>query len=371
MHIGLDASRVSLSERTGTETYSLHLIRHLLALGGEHRFSLYLRRPLERGSLPIGPHTEERVIRVPRLWTHVGLSWEMARRQPDVLFVPAHVLPLKHPRRTIVTVHDLGYRYYPHAHRRLDWLYLDASTRWNAWTAQVVLADSEKTANDLHRFYGTPSAKVRIVYPGRDEKLERVEDAATLAAVRAKYGLSTDYILHIGTLQPRKNLARLVEAFAQTIQQEPKAKRVQLVLAGKKGWLYQELFQRVSVLGLRDRVIFPGYVPDADLPALLSGATCFAFPSLYEGFGFPVLEAQACNVPVVCANSSSLPEVAGDGALLVSPHDTAAWAEAMARILTDEGLRVQLSERGLRNTLRFSWRQCATEVLQVLEETGR
>jgi glycosyltransferase involved in cell wall biosynthesis len=375
MLIGLDASRLApasaaLSGRTGTETYSLHLIRHLLALDGEHRFRLYLRKPLAPGLLATEGNVEPRVIRVPRLWTHVGLSWEMVRRPPDVLFVPAHVIPLLHPRRSIVTVHDLGYRLYPQAHRRRDRLYLDISSRWSARVAQMVLADSQATANDLQRFYGIPPEKVRVVYPGRDEALSPVQDAGVLAARRAQYGLGERYILHIGTLQPRKNLVRLVEAFREMMRRLPESEHVQLVLAGKKGWLYADLFRRVKDWGLEDRVIFPGYVPDADLPVLLSGATCFAFPSLYEGFGFPVLEAQACGVPVVCSDASSLPEVAGDGALLLSPHDTMAWADALTRVLTDEGLRAQLRLRGFANVTRFSWRTCAAEVMRVLEEVG-
>lgn len=376
MLIGLDASRLAptssvLPGRTGTETYSLHLLRHLLAIGGRHRFRLYLRAPLGEGGLPAGTEAEQRVIRLPRLWTHVGLSWEMARRPPDVLFIPAHVVPLIHPRRTVVTVHDLGYRLYPQTHRRLDFLYLEWSTRWSAHAARVVLADSQATANDLRRFYGIPVEKVRVVYPGRDEALAPVRDPAALAAVRAKYGLTGRYVLHIGTLQPRKNLIRLVEAFSEVPKREPELGDLRLVLAGKKGWLCEGLFRRVAELGLQERVLFPGYVPDGDLPALLSGAVCFAFPSLYEGFGFPVLEAQACGVPVICSNAASLPEVAGDGALLVSPHDTAAWTEALMRVLTDEELRAQLTARGFANVARFSWRRCAEEVMQALEDAGR
>ena len=375
MLIGLDASRLAPASaaspgRTGTETYSLHLIRHLLALDGGHRFRLYLREPLAPGLLATGGNVEQRVIRVPRLWTHVGLSWEMVRRPPDVLFVPAHVIPLLHPRRSVVTVHDLGYRLYPQAHRRRDGLYLDISTRWSARVARIVLADSQATANDLRRFYGIPTEKVRVIYPGRDESLSPVQDVGALAAIRAKYGLGERYILHIGTLQPRKNLVRLVEAFGKVVKKLPDTKRGQLVLAGKKGWLYAELFRRVKDLGLEDRVVFPGYVPDADLPALLSGAACLVFPSLYEGFGFPVLEAQACGVPVVCSDASSLPEVAGDGALLISPYDTMAWADALLQVLTDEGLRAQLRLRGFANLTRFSWRACAAEVMRVLEEVG-
>ena len=365
MLIGIDASRAVTARRTGTETYSLHLIRALLALGADHRFRLYFRQPpppdLFNG-------VDLRVIPFPRLWTHLRLSGEMLRRPPDVLFVPAHVLPLVHPRRSVVTVHDLGYLYHPEAHTRTQNLYLRWSTRYNARAAAHLLADSEATRRDLVRRYGVPPEKITVAYPGYDERLAPVTDPAALAAVRARYGLTGPYLLYLGTLHPRKNLSRLIQAFYNL---QPATCNLQLVLAGKKGWLYDDIFAQVRALGLTERVIFTGYVPDDDLPALLSGALAFVYPSLYEGFGFPVLEAMACGAPVVCSNVSSLPEVAGDAALLVDPLDTAALAAALARLVGDEGLRRELRERGFRQVRKFSWRRCAGQVLGVLERVGR
>jgi glycosyltransferase involved in cell wall biosynthesis len=197
-----------------------------------------------------------------------------------------------------------------------------------------------------------------------------------LTRMRARYGLSDSYLLYVGTLHPRKNLVRLVQAFALTLRSsfsmpESLPSDLQLVLAGQKGRLYDELFAQVRKLGLTDRVVLAGYVPDADLPALLSGALAFVFPSLYEGFGLPILEAMACATPVVCSNVSSLPEVAGDAALLVEPLDTQSLAEAIHRIVTDKDLRRTLVERGFRQIRVFSWRRCAREILQILEEVGR
>lgn len=366
MLVGIDASRAMRARRTGIENYSLQLIRHLLALGSDHRFRLYSDRVPPAGLLGADVCPELRVIPFPRLWTHVRLSGEMLRRPPDVLFVPAHVLPLLHPRRSVVTVHDLGYLYYPEAHTRWQRVYLHWSTRWNARQSTHIVVDSEATKADLAERYCVPAEKMTAVYPGRDETLRPVTDPAMLAAVRARYGLGEQYILHVGTLQPRKNLLRLVEAFARIGD-----RGVQLVLAGKRGWLAEPLLRRVEELGLSQAVRFPGYVEEADLPALLSGAACFAFPSLYEGFGFPVLEAQACGTPVVASNASSIPEVAGDGALLVDAHDTAALAQAMVRVLSDETLRAELIARGLANVQRFSWRRCAEQTLAILEKVGR
>ena len=358
MLIGIDASRAVSARPTGTETYSRRLIQALLRLESSHRFRLYFR-----GSPPAGafPGAQVRAIPFPRLWTHLRLSWEMARRPPDALFVPAHVLPLVHPRASLVTVHDLGYVYFPEAHPWGQRLYLDLSTRWNARVAAHVLADSQATRADLVARYGTPPDRITVAYPGCDETLAPVRDPAAIEAVKARYEVSGDYFLYLGTLQPRKNLARLVAAFADL---RPAAV---LVLAGKRGWLYEDLFVQVRRLGLEGRVLFPGYVPDYDKAALLSGALAFVFPSLYEGFGLLVLEAQACGCPVLTSTTSSLPEVAGDAALLIDPGDTGAIAAGMKQLSTAPGLRAALIERGLANVRRFSWAACAQTVLDAIE----
>ena len=360
MRIGIDASRAAVAQRTGTEHYSYQVIRRLLALAGETPITLYYNQPPPPGLFAGG---EARVIPFPRLWTHLRLSWEMLLRPPDALFVPAHVLPPVRPRRTVVTVHDLGYLYHPEAHTRFARWYLDLSTRWNARVATQVIADSEATRRDLIRFYHTPATKIVVVYPGVGREFAPVTDAAARRAARERYGLPEGYILYVGTLQPRKNLARLVQAFAMLCQNTAAP---DLVIAGKKGWLYDEIYRQVSVLGLERRVHFPGYVAQDDLPALLSGARCFALPSLYEGFGLPVLEAMACGTPVVCSNVSALPEVAGDAALLVDPTDTAALAEALRVAALDEGRRQRLIAAGRAQAARFSWERCAREIWGLL-----
>lgn len=371
MLIGIDASRAVAARRTGTENYSLHLIRELLAQGQDSRFRLYFNQAPAPGLFPEG--SELRIIPFPRLWTHLRLSLEMLSSPPDLLFVPSHVLPLAHPRRNVVTVHDLGYHYYPEAHTRFQSHYLRWSTRYNARTATRVLADSEATREDLMRYYGIPREKIVVVYPGRDETLVPVAESPTRANLCARYGVRGPYLLYVGTLHPRKNLVRLVQAFASLLSSLSSTAQVsldslQLVLAGQKGWLYEEIFAQVRELGLAERVILTGYVPDSDLGSLLSGALAFVFPSLYEGFGLPVLEAMACGTPVVCSDVSSLPEVAGDAALYVDPLDVGAMAQALYQIAVDAGLRRTLVGRGFQQVHRFSWRRCAQETLQVLED---
>jgi len=367
MRIGVDASRTTARWRTGTEGYSLHLIRELLCLGTKHRLRLYFNQAPPPGLFAAG--AEMRIMPFPRLWTHARLSWEMALRPPDLLFVPSHVLPVVHPQRSVSTVHDLGFLYYPESHTAFQNAYLRWSTRYNGRSAACVVADSQATRQDLVRHYQIDATKITVIYPGRDESIAQVTDPDILADLRARLGLAERYLLHVGTLHARKNLVRLVEAFAGALPDLLPG--TQLVLAGRKGWLHDDIMARVRQLGLEDRVIFPGYVPSADLPALLSGAIAFVFPSLYEGFGFPVIEAMACGVPVVCSGTSSLPEVAGEAALFVDPLDTAALSQAIRRVASEEPLRRSLVERGWQQAGRFSWRRCARQVLDLLEEVGR
>ncbi len=300
------------------------------------------------------------MIPFPRLWTHLRFSWEMARRDPDLLFVPAHVIPLIHPR-SVVTVHDLGYIYHPQAHRPFDRLYLDLSTRFNVSVASQIIADSEATKNDLVKQYGVPEERITVVYPGCN--LEPAETG--WERVRERYHLPDRYILHLGTLHPRKNILRLLEAF-QSLTRD--FSDLHLVLAGKKGWLYEEILSKAE--GLGSRVHFPGYIASEDLPLLLRRARLFILPSLYEGFGFPILEAMAAGTPVVCSNASALPEVAGGAALLFDPHDVEAMRETTRRVLEDEALRAELVERGLERAKVFSWERCARETLRVLEKVA-
>ena len=361
--IGIDASRALSAVPTGTEGYSFHLIRALLPrLRPKQTVRLYTRQPLPPGAFP---GAKVRTISFPRLWTHVALSWEMARRPPDLLFVPAHVLPPVRPRRTLVTVHDVGYRYFPEAHPGGQRLYLALSTRWNATVASHVLVDSMATCDALVEAYGISRDKLTVGYPGYDTTLRPVRDPRRLQAVRARYGLGDGrYVLSLGRIQPRKNLQRLISAFDRVRAAHP---ALHLVLAGPSGWLADPIRAHVAALGLEHAVHFPGYVAETDKAALLSGAAVFAFPSLYEGFGFPVLEAQACETPVLTSSTSSLPEVAGEGALLVDPTETAAIAQGLARLLTDEDIRRELVAQGRANLDRFSWQRTARRVHALMK----
>lgn len=374
MIIGIDASRATTGQRTGTEAYAYYLIRALIPLAAERRYRLRLyfnQSPpgnlfddLDAGGF------EYVIIPQRRLWTHLRLGRELRARPPVVFFTPAHVIPIGYNGPSVATIHDLGYEYFPEAHPPRQLAYLRWSTRHNARVARRIVADSAATRSDLIKFYNIDPVKIDVIYPGADPGVRRSDNIGQIDAALAKYGLRRPYFLYLGTLQPRKNLVRLVEAFAASrLHQEGYT----LVLAGKQGWLADPLQAAVGDLpsSVRPHVHLPGYIGETEKNLLLSGATALVFPSLYEGFGFPVLEAQACGTPVICANTSSLPEVVGDGALLIDPLDVQAIAGAMRQITGDAALRARLVEFGYANLGRFTWSKSAGRVLSVLEAAAR
>ena len=370
MRIGIDASRAVSPQRTGTENYSLHLIRRLLDMqgpgAGRQEFTLYCNRAPGPGLFPPGDHHRVQVMPFPRLWTHLRLSWEMAFHAPDVLFVPAHVIPLVHPRASVVTIHDLGHLYFPEAYPKKALRYLAWSTGHNVRAAAHLLADSEATKRDLCSHFSISPEGVTVVYPGVGPEYRPNQDPAMIEAVKKRYQITYPYVLHVGTLQPRKNIERLLEAFA--LARSRRGLQERLVLVGRTGWLSESLQNRIR--DMADAVVLVGYIPESDLPFFYAGATVFVLPSLFEGFGMPLLEAMASGTPVIAANTSSLPEVVGDAGLLFDPLSTEALAEALARACENRQLRERLQAGGLARSKQFTWEEAARKTLDVLKKVG-
>ncbi len=355
MRLAIDASRTTVARVTGTERYALDLIRALLRQTSDHQITLYFR---DQPPADLFPGADCRVIPYPRAWTHLRLAAELFKDRPDALWTPAHTLPFVFPGKGIMTVHDLGYKYFPEAHPPNQRRYLDLSTRWSASRAALIFADSQATADDLVRFYHTSQRKIRVVYPGVD-----APPIGDVAAVRAKYHLPERYFLFLGTLQPRKNIQRIVQAFQRWRKTRPKDDPTGLVLAGGRGWL----FDAAWILGA-EHLYMPGYIDDADKGAVYAGALALVFPTLYEGFGFPILEAMLCRTPVITSTTSSLPELAGEAALLVDPLNVEAISAALERISTDAALRRRLIDAGVPQAQQFTWERAAQAVLQALKE---
>jgi glycosyltransferase involved in cell wall biosynthesis len=296
----------------------------------------------------------------PKIWTHIRLSAEMARNRPDVLFIPAHVLPLIHPPRSVVTVHDVGYLYHASSYIPRERLYLKLSTRFSARFAEHLIADSAATRDDLVHKLGVDPAKISVVHLGVADAFRPDGHDSTLASLRHRLALAGDYIIHVGTLKPRKNLARLLAAF-HLLRRESRMD-LKLVLVGKPGGFSGTI---------RDGVIEAGYLSDADLAALIRGAVALAIPSLFEGFGLPALEAMACGTPVLASNTSSLPEVVGDAAILVDPLSVDSIHDGLAKLIDSSDLRQELAKKGIEQASKFSWQKTAEETLSVLEKVGR
>lgn len=361
MRIAIDASRTTVQRVTGTEQYAIRLIRALIDLNSEHQLVLYFRDQPSPDLFPPHKRVTQRVIPFPRAWTHARFAGALWRERPDVTFVPAHTLPVYFPGNAVVTVHDLGFRYFPEAHPVLSRLYLDWTTRYSAGRSNIVLADSRATADDLTLFFNIARDKIRVVYPGVDTPSR----SQSLQTVREKYRLPERYFLFLGTLQPRKNIAVIVQSYLRWRAAHPD-NPAGLVLAGGKGWLYDDKWAE----GLPG-VQMTGYIDERDKGSLYAGALALVFPSLYEGFGFPVIEAMRCGTPVITSSTSSLPELAGHAGLLVNPLDVGEIAETMTKITMNDELRQRLIEKGHEHAAQFTWERAAQQTMAALEAAAK
>ncbi len=379
--IGIDYT-AAVQQSAGIGRYVRELIAALLKLDTVHQYRLFAATPAPipasllpaagsaRGGPPAG---RPRVTRLPfhdkwlmRIWhrARLPLPVELVTGRIDLFHSPDFTLPPTLPRtRTLLTVHDLSFVVDPDSADERLGAFLRRVVPRSVHRADHVLADSQAAKQDLVALWDTPPEKITVIYCGVDPRFRPVADADALRAVRCRYGLGGEpFILSLGTLQPRKNYRRLIQAFAPLASRFPD---LSLVIGGGKGWDYDEILSEPARLGISERVRFPGFVADADLAALYSAASLFAYPSLYEGFGIPILEAMACGTPVIASNSSSLPEVTGDAGLQADPLEVGSWTAGMGRLLDDSALREDLIERGKAQTGRFSWEEAAGQLLSV------
>ena len=372
MRIGIDYT-AAVEEEAGIGRFVRELTAALVAQTTDHHFLLLAPRsatpPDWVGSLPrVGWAPLPFSARLSAvLWQRLKLPLpiEWFTGAIDLFHATDYALPPLGRIPGVVTVHDLSFLRHPElAEPRLARYLAQVVPRALAQST-LVLADSEHTRQEVLASFDLPAEKVAVVYGGVSGSFQPIEDSGVLEETRVRYGLPGRYLFNLGRLEPRKNLPGLFRGYRLLLDRGQAD--MPLVIGGGKGWLYQPIFEAVEELGLRDRVRFLGHVPEADLPALLAGASAFIYPSYYEGFGLPPLEAMACGAPVVSSNTSSLPEVLGDAALLVSPDDSEALAEAVALVLSDDALRRDLRQRGLACARRFSWAAAARQLLAAYQ----
>ncbi|HXT63014.1 MAG TPA: glycosyltransferase family 1 protein [Pyrinomonadaceae bacterium] len=371
MHIAIDAHSVG-TQLAGNETYAVNLIEALAEIDQSNQYTLYVtkqsaidrfanRWPNFQVKRTL-PHTP--LVRIP-----LTLSLELRRNRVDLLHVQ-YTAPPRAPCAVVATIHDLSFEHLPETFNRRSRAQLRLTVRRTARKAAQILTLSEFSRRDIIETYAVDPDRVVVTPPAAPQHFAPVTDSTELRRIRTTYGIQRDYILALGSIQPRKNLTRLIDAYGALRRDHSAAQLPQLVLAGKRGWLEGETIRAAEQSAARRDILFIGYVPDSDLPALYSGALCFAYPSYFEGFGLPVLEAMQCGTPVIAGNRTSLEEVAGNAGLLVDPFDELAIAQGLAEVLERPDLRAQLRVKGLERAAAFNWKTTARLTLQSYERAA-
>jgi len=360
MHIALNAHLLSFGQSyraAGISRYIAGLVRGLQDADSQDSFTVYLGRQripdgfVTGSNLRLAPSrlaTDRPWVRV--LWEQAIQPWALAADRPDLLHSLAFVSPVLWAGRTVLTIYDLSFLLYPGRFKAANRVYLSTMTRVSSRRARYVVAISQRTKADVVRMLGVAAERVEVVPPALEPDF-RPPAPEAVAEFRRRRGLPDHFLLYVGTLEPRKNLVVLVRAFKELHRHDSD---LHLVLAGGKGWGYQEVQREIEQAWLQNAVLLPGFIPSGELPLWYAAADVFVYPSLYEGFGLPVLEALACGAPVVCSNVSSLPEAAGDAALQIDPADAEALAAAVTRLRSDAGLRADLRQRGLTHAAQFT-----------------
>lgn len=359
MVIGIDGNEANVQRRVGISEYSYQLLKYFQSYKSNIHFKIFLKNPPLNG-LPVGNELFKYEIVVPsRLWTQIGLPIRLFRRKDvDIFFTTSHYAPRFSPVPTVISIMDVSYFHYPELFNKKDLYKLKNWTQYSANKARKIITISNSSKNDIIKYYQIPEEKIVVVYPG----IKEIE-VSKMNKIPAKYKIQGDFILYIGTLQPRKNLTRLIEAISII-----KNKKITLVIIGKKGWQYEEILAAPDTYGVKDRVEFLDFVPDEDLPSFYQNALCYVLPSLYEGFGLPILEAMQYGCPVLTSNVSSLPEAGGDAALYFDPMNVDDIAHKIDKVEEDNKLREEMKRKGLAHVKKFSWEKSAEHVLAILEK---
>ncbi|TET43910.1 glycosyltransferase family 1 protein [candidate division TA06 bacterium] len=369
MIIGIDA-RSLIGKRAGVGRYLHNLLENLSGIDEENQYILYLHE--EAGWVAGRPNFSEKKINLPFLenyftWLHLRLPPELLTHRVDVFHFPFYTMPLVVNHRSVVTIHDITFGLHP------EWFSLKGKIaqipfcRFAARHADRIIACSKTTKNDILRMYRVSEEKIEVIYEAADPMFRVMSKRDALERARSECGIKDRFFLYVGVIHLRRNVERLLKAFKLFSAKSPD---YQLVLIGKVEWPYLDVKKLIEELGLDGRVIHLGYVEDSMLPLIYNSAECFVYPSLYEGFGLPVLEAMACGTPVITSDNSSLSELFADAVFLIDPYSVEQMGQAMSLLVEDTGLRDELISKGLEKVKEFSWRKTAEKTLQVYKEVA-
>lgn len=369
-NIWIDGIEANVPQRLGSGQVAFELLKNIEELDKKNSYTILLSgKPLN--DLPKERENwKYKILKPSRLWTRIAvpLYYQLAKTKPDVIFSPTHYIPRFIKVKRVPVIFDLSYLHFPSMFKKDDLYKLTNWTKYSILNSSHLVTISESTKKDLVNSYKIPANKITVAYPGYDESIFKiVRDEDKTDRILKKYQISGEYIIYIGTVQPRKNILRLIRSFK-------KIENLKLVIVGKirgqgkQGWMNEEILEEPRKLGIQNKVLFTDFVPTEELPYLISASKAFILPSLWEGFGIPVVEAMACGVPVVTSNISSLPEVVGDAGLLVNPESETQIEQAIRLLTTDKKLHYKLSKKALEQAKKFSWQKMAEDVIKVLEE---
>lgn len=371
MIIAVDGNEANVSEKVGVSIYTFQLLTYFQKWANKDtQFVIFLKKP-KRPELPEASAYFTYSVYPGPLWSQFILPMQLYKnklfssQKIDVFFSPAHYAPRFSPVPTIVTIHDLAYFMYPHEFLKKDLYQLTNWTKYSVHNAQKIIAVSKTTKKDIMHYYQIPENKIKVIYNGFDNKSNNQNRLFNNENPLIEYLNKNKYILFVGTLQPRKNISFLIAAFAQVLPQFPDLK---LVIVGKKGWLYDHIFSEISRLKIEQSILFTGFASDTEKTYAYMKAQCLVLPSLYEGFGLPVLEAMDNDCPVLASFTSSLPEVGKDAAIYFDPKDVSDLTEDITTILTNKTIRDTLIKKGHERVKEFSWETCAKQTLHELTQ---
>lgn len=397
MIIGIDASRANILDKTGTEWYSYYLIQEFKKIAPRNlEFILYSKEKLKDGLNDLPINFKSKVLKWPPkfLWTQIRLSMEMLFHKPDILLVPSSAIPFIHPKKTVTTIHDIGFERFKQLYSNKEIGYKQGLSKkiikilvklftfgkysnteydYHRWSVRFALKHAEKiftvsqfTKNEITNVFKVKGDNIKIISSSYDKsKYHTNQDFEKTKKILNKYNLTKPYLLFIGRLEEKKNIGGIIEAFGIFINKYL-LKQYKLLLIGKPGLNFERAINIAKDYHIEKQIIMPGWIPDDEIHYLMGSAEIFIFPSFYEGFGIPVLEAMGCGIPVITSKIASLPEVGGDAAYYINPYNPEEIAKAIYKVLIDKNLNKILRIKGLERAKKFSWIKCAHESLDYL-----